>query len=902
MLRVQLLGSLQIAWTDQAIDLPRRQTRALLSRLAAELEPLSRDHLCFLFWPDQPDTVARRNLTKLLTHLRRALPQPDLLVVSNADVRLDPQRVWSDAAAFVQQCSLPLTMASLQQTVALYRGAFLDGFTLVDSPEFEAWAGQQRHFFEQNYRQALARLIDLTAAAHDYSAAITYAHRYLAQDDLAEEIHRQLIECYAASGDRAAALRQYEACVAILERELGVDPLPETRAAYEAALSASPALPVAPVPDLRWATLPGLELPLVGRAAPVAQLHACFERAQQGEGCMVLLHGEAGIGKSRLLQAFADELGDRALVLAGAAQPSEQTLPYQALAQALGRGIHLHKGHLPVDPIWLAEAAVILPGLRTVHPDLPTPLPPDPQAGRTRLFEALCQITLALTEGRNPLLLCLDDLHWSDSATLDWLAYLGARLRGRRLLVIGAYRSEEPNTVVTLRHQLYRLGMPVELPLPGLDVSAVQQLLHHADRTLENGAGLAEELQRTTGGNAFFLLETVRACLEANQSLANLAQLTVATLPHTVTEAVATRLHPLRPLTRQILEAAAVLGLQFPYELLQSIAGRTEAETVDGLDELVSQRLLQETLDGYHFHHDILRRVVYQGVSRWRRRLLHRRAGEALEAQQSAELTALAWHFAQAETAPGKAIHYYLRAGFHALHHFAPQEAADLFLRGLNLLMYLSDETERLKNELALRTALLSPFYFLKNVDRKEVVANQQRVVVLAQQFGDTTQQYRVLWELWREHRDRAAHEEALNCGSQMLTVATAMEMPDLLAGAQWPVDESLHYLGRLAAMPHNYTQRRFPLDGFQTHPLYRFTVGNQGIYLCLAGRLLWFWGYPDQGLQQIQEALALAQELTHPFGEIYALSFLLMLYTLRGRSRSAAIHDPVADTGAQTK
>jgi DNA-binding SARP family transcriptional activator len=258
----------------QRIDLTRRQTRALLYRLATALEPVSRDHLCFLFWPDQSDIVARRNLTKLLAHLRSALPQPNLLVVSGENIQLDPQQVWSDTVAFTEQYPLSstTTIASLDTAVTLYRGAFLNGFALAHCPEFDLWVGQQRRFFEQQYLQALARLIELTAAAHDYGAAIGYAQRYLGHDELAEEIHRRLIECYAASGERGAALRQYEECVAILERELGVDPLPETRAAYMAALSYQP-LPVHQgTPELVWSTLPGFDTTLVGRANTFTQL------------------------------------------------------------------------------------------------------------------------------------------------------------------------------------------------------------------------------------------------------------------------------------------------------------------------------------------------------------------------------------------------------------------------------------------------------------------------------------------------------------------------------------------------------------------------------------------------------------------------------------------------------
>jgi DNA-binding SARP family transcriptional activator len=689
LLRIHLLGAMEIAWAEQTIALPRRQTRALLARLAATLEPITRDQLCFLFWPDEADTVARRNLTKVLTHLRRALPQPEMLIVSSGDVRFDRQRVWSDAAAFVEQCSLPSTRASLQQTVTLYRGAFLDGFALDDSPEFESWAGQQRHFFEQHYLQALARLIDLTAADRDYRAAITYAQRYLTYDDLAEEIHRRLIECYAASGDRAAALRQYEACVAILERELGVDPLPETRAAYTAALTYRP-IPVQPTaPPLTWTTLPGLDAPLVGRTPVLDQLTRHFTQVRQGQGRVVLIAGEAGIGKSRLLQEFAQSVGDAVLVLAGADQPGAQTLPYHAITQALRRGIHLAGATLTVEPIWLAEASLLLPELRTLYPDLPHPLQTDPIQARTRLFEALCRLLLALTAADRPLLLCLDDLHWADNATLDWIAYLGQRLRGQRVLLIGAYRSEEPDRVAEVRRVCQRLGILSEVELGGLTLPDVAQLLHQVDGDGQRQVPLTHRLHRMTGGNAFFLLELLQALRESGRPLATLADDQDLPLSQTVSETVMRRFRRLSPVAQQMAEAAAVLGLDFPYALIQRTAGRGELESMDGLDELVKRRLLAERDEGYTFHHDITRRVIYGSLSHGRRRLLHRRAAESLEALHAAELDAvsgqIAGHYA-AGALPAQALPFYQRAATVARQLFALQAALDHLQRAVDLL------------------------------------------------------------------------------------------------------------------------------------------------------------------------------------------------------------------------
>jgi DNA-binding SARP family transcriptional activator len=236
-LRIALLGPPDVTWAGRPLPIPRRQARALLYRLAAGLRPVPREQLCFLFWPDTPESDARRSLAHLLTHLRRSLPAPELVLAANDTIGLDAARIWSDTAAFERLIATaePRRRAvSLQQAVDFARGTFLDGFALSGSPEFEEWAAQERQIWERRTQEALAALIEHHTARGAYADAIAAAQRYLAADVLAEDIHRRLIALYAASGDRSAALRQFERCAVVLERELGVSPLPETRAVYEA--------------------------------------------------------------------------------------------------------------------------------------------------------------------------------------------------------------------------------------------------------------------------------------------------------------------------------------------------------------------------------------------------------------------------------------------------------------------------------------------------------------------------------------------------------------------------------------------------------------------------------------------------------------------------------------------
>jgi DNA-binding SARP family transcriptional activator len=223
-------------WQDQPLSIHRRQVRALLYCLAAKLNPVPRDQICFGFWPDEYDVKSHRNLSHLLTHLRKALPDPDVLRSANDALELDPQRVWCDAAAFHEACSdLNVRNAQrIEQAVQLYRGPFLSGMSLPNAPEFELWVSEQRSLYERLLLDAIRVLIGTETTQVDYPRAIQYARMYLDVDEMAEDVHRRLMVLHVLNGDRSAALRQYHRCATILKRELSLDPLPETRAVYEA--------------------------------------------------------------------------------------------------------------------------------------------------------------------------------------------------------------------------------------------------------------------------------------------------------------------------------------------------------------------------------------------------------------------------------------------------------------------------------------------------------------------------------------------------------------------------------------------------------------------------------------------------------------------------------------------
>jgi DNA-binding SARP family transcriptional activator len=869
-LYVYLLGPPYVEWAGHVLPISRRQVRAILYYLATHLQPRPREHLIYLFWPDIPDSRARRNLSHLLTHLRCNLPTPEVLLIADDQVALDPQRSWSDTVAFQQlhHASLLAHRAeSLRQAVDLYRGPFLASFSLPTSPEFEAWATLERCAWERRYLETLAALVEGHMTRGNHQAAIDCARRYLAVDDLNEDMHRRLIELYAAAGDRGAAVRQFEQCALTLERELGTSPLLGTRTAYQMTISGRlpPRQPGATVPPT-WTTLPTLEVPLIGRTEALRHLQEAYDCARLGRGRLVLISGEPGIGKTRLLQHFVTSQADKASAVVSAGHEAERAMPYWPLVEALRPYLpHIGQAMPGMEPVYLSELARLWPELESWLPDLPAPPPLEPEQARTRMFRAMSCWLLSLAAWRPPLILCLDDLHWADEATLAWLGYLARQIRRAPLLVLGAYRCEAGAAVNTLRAELARLGLLEEVSLEALSRSEVLDLIRHVSGQSEQAEQLSQRLYQETGGNPFFLLETLRAIAEAkagrqagtgwditgNESSLDCPELP---LPNTVCEAIRARLGNLSPQAHQVLEAGAVLGRRFSFELACVTSGRRQHETVEALDELEARHMLVGAKRGYQFKHDLFRKVVYRDLSCGRRLLLHRRAGEALRKLRPGDAASLAWHFEQAEEL-GLAARYALQAGLAAKAVFAHAEARAFFDQALACLEgeapQLQEPEARAANRRLRVQALAERGWAFRLLGDMDAYAqDSQEVARLAGLLGD----YRTLAHLrWREACTRrwfCRYPEALESAEEGARLSQAAQ-DALLEAHCW------REAGMAARALGDYARAQAALE----HTLGLFSELGEAVYEIHAlgnlSTLHWYRGEYEQATALARQALA---------------------------------------------
>jgi DNA-binding SARP family transcriptional activator len=681
-LRLLFLGPVQLMRDGQPIDLSVAKAIALLAYLASKDQPQTREYLTELLWPESLPDAARKNLRNTLWSIRKTLGE-EVLAQPDTDHVLLADAVWVDVRAFeanlrvLREADDP-PISQLQAAIGLYRAPLLQGLTLSEAPDFEIWLSIERERLGQLYLRALKALMDAYRAADRWSDVIAVAQQALAQDNLQEPVYRALMEAHARLGERSQALQQYEQLRAALERELGVEPLPETQA-LRAAITGGDLRPMGalPVPAPARHQQPARPdsqpaVPFIGRQAEQAVLDQELRMATADHTRVVLIIGELGIGKSRLWHEWTAEQPPDLMVLETRCLDTTQSLPFAPLTGLFSRQAcieRLFTPPSPLSPVWLAELARLLPAIRETWPDLPAPARLPPEEERYRLFEAFAQ-TLRGMEAK-PLVLFIDDLNWADRATLDWLVYLVDRFRDEPLLLVGAYRpSDAPARLVNLAAEWTRKDVARRLELSRLTLEESVQLIE----ALGGDATQAEQLHMKSAGNPYFLIELSRAGSDM--------------APPALTELMRERLNRLPEAARQVLQAAAVLEPDFDFATLRRTSGRGEEETLDALDSLLEAHILVEQGRSYEFGHPLLANLVRNNLSIARRSFLHRRAAQALEATHAGNLASIAGQLAMHYADAGRtrqAARYAEMAAQRALELTAPSEAVAFYRQAFSL-------------------------------------------------------------------------------------------------------------------------------------------------------------------------------------------------------------------------
>jgi DNA-binding SARP family transcriptional activator/predicted ATPase len=712
LLRLNLLGSPHIAQNGGIVHVDTRKAIALIAYLAVNSGYQSRDHLAAILWAENDQIHARGALRRTLSALNTALGGVGLSIEREA-IAFNHDAIQCDWYALQQhlrECQshghsqreiCPACLAPLMQAAAILKGDFMQGFSLRDSAEFDQWQSQQSEHTRRIHASVLYRLVRLYSDSGDYEAAVDIARKWSALDPLNEVAHRHLMQLYAWAEQREAAIRQYRECVRILDRELGTPPLEETSALYRLVVedkikSRKQKAPVATVSSVpvKNTEIPPHALPLVGRSDALTQMAQLYHRMQHESDKLVLcIEGEAGIGKTRLIEAFVASGQAHLPHFVIHCYESETDLAYAPLIRAL-RNALAHPDWLQRMSVpWLNELVRLLPEIVTQRTDVVYQPITDNVAAQSRLLEAIAQAFDTVVSADKPMVLIVEDLQWVDRATLDFLSYYLRRTAHQPKLHILTWRDAK-NDVSDYRQRVLaeveRAGVTLHfLHLQRLDSASVQQLAQHAGIA---DSALIDRLYLESEGLPFFLVEFL-AFVKAEAGHAGNGD-AAWILPRSIESLLRSRLAFVGEAAQQLLGAASVIGRSFDDALLQECSGRSDDEMIAGLDALLRYGLLihkfEQQTQSYDFFHDTLRHLVYEDMNTARRRLLHKRTAYALLHRKSALANfsqvagEIAHHFHKGGN-DSEAAKYYYDAGIHARHLFANREAIHHFSMALAL-------------------------------------------------------------------------------------------------------------------------------------------------------------------------------------------------------------------------
>ena len=661
--RVELLGGLHIFGPQGEIALPYGNARSLLACLVLSRgRPERRERLVTMLWPEAAAERGGRYLSDLVYRLRAILGEDWLEVEKESLALRSVAGLWVDVWEFERLVS-QADLAALTQAAVLYQGDL--------APElYEDWIMEERLALRERYLACLLRLGEAAEEGGEAGEAERYYRQLVRQEPLREDACRGLMRSLAKAGRLGEALEAYAALGAQLKDELDVTPSPETNLLAEQLRKEL---------DLAQETPAGRQMPpLVGRVIERARLIQRLEQAQNGHGGLVVLLGEPGIGKTRLLQELAQAAGWRGWQVAwGQVEDFSLPAPYAPLFDALRAAlpaVRIEQILRLVDARQLSVLAGLIPELR-LH--LPVPTETSPAYPQELLLSGTLRLLAALGQVR-PHLLLLDNVHWAGSAFWPLLDRLQGHLKQYAILVALAGQSAD------LRHQdsawAYlnkwdQAGAAV-IELQGLSLDELDGLAR-SQRVPLNTAQL-ENLVSVSGGNPLYALEILRSGDLERPSWHNLP----------LAELASQHLAALSALAQYVLQAAAILGYRFEYSLWEAVLERArfDLHQLPGLcGEIESAGLLLPEADGYRFQHDIIRSAIYSHLPPAVGREWHARALAVLMARPTAVVEQKLFHARQAGDQVASADFAFLAAE-QALASFAYQEAQEYFSLALDLL------------------------------------------------------------------------------------------------------------------------------------------------------------------------------------------------------------------------
>ena len=643
--------------------------------------------------------------------------------------------------------------------------------------------------------------------------------------------------------------------------------------------------------------------PLVGREQEVALLRERWAQVKDGLGQVVLLSGEAGIGKSRLVQVLKEHVAaePQAWLTPCQCSPYYQNTALYPMIDLLERVVLRfareesppHKlskleGFLVQYGLTLAEAVPLFAALLSLPlPADYAPLTLSPEQQKQQTLQALLTILLRRA-AQQPLLFVMEDLHWVDPSTLELLSLLVDQGPTAHMLVLFTFRPDFSAPWTERSHLT-----PVTLPrLPRHHAAEMTgQVAHRKALPPE----VVEQVVAKTDGVPLFVEELTKMVLESgllqehDERYELTGPLPPLAIPTTLHDSLMARLDRLATV-KGLAQLGATLGREFSYELLHAVSPWDEETLQRGLQQLVEAEFLyQQGLPPqamYVFKHALIQEAAYQSLLRSTRQRHHQHIAQVLEAhfpercETQPEL--LAHHYTEAGLLE-QAVPYWQRAGQRAVQRFAHREAIGHLTKGLDLLKALPDTPEHTYQELHLQTALGPAWMAAKGYAAPEVAQAYGRARALCRQLGETSRLFSVLRGLGAFYFVRGQYQTAREVGEELLTLAQSPPDPTRLLGAHQVLGIAAFWLGEFAAA-RGHLEQTIALYTPQPHRSSAARSGQDPGVLCRAysAWALGLLGYPDQALERIHEAVSLGRALSHPHSLVFALYLVASLHQLR--------------------
>ena len=631
MIQIQSLGGIDLRNADGApVRLRSRKHVALLLYLAAsDRRSFPREHLAELIWDTSPER-ARHSLSQAVydirTHAEGVLGR-----APGDQLALDATRVRLDSAVFEKA----VREGQLRDAVEIYRGPFAPSLAGAGTREFDRWLDAERVRLRRLVEAALRRHVSDSESKGLWGEMCVAALKLVDMAPLDEEAHRSLMRGLWLHGDPAAALEHYQVAIDLFQRESGREVSRETHDLARRIRAAPLGEPVGGGSAER-------DPPIVGRDAEFDTLRAAVRDIGIGRATAVLVAGEAGIGKSRLLREFRRSLAlDEVRLIESRCYPGEEDLPYGPVIEGLAP-IASEVLSQPDAGSRFARLGYLLPDMP--HDRLPEDQGVDPSAWRRRLYEEVATV-LRLAAEKRPIVWTIDDVQWMDSTSTSLFHYVSRRLQGSPFLLVATMRAPRSGKLpgrlpVTPPDGS---GYTTEIRLQPLSEAQIESLLLHGRPEGRDHPAL-EIAKRLSAGNPFYALEVFLAAL-SSQDWAESARTWDPLNDERLRRVLAVRFKELAPEANRILQSAAVLERNATPKILAEVSGVELDAAADQSAELYARGIIFDDENRVDFINDLMREYVYTEMSGLRRTALHRRAALTLEREPDVSPGRLARHF-----------------------------------------------------------------------------------------------------------------------------------------------------------------------------------------------------------------------------------------------------------------